>query len=210
VRADLKEEVGERAFALAAALCLIDRAALRVGNSDYLRENGTYGALTLQRKHVKLNGNGILLSYRAKGGKAVRKRMTDATLARTLGRISDLPGATLLSWTDEEGTSHHLNSTALNTYIAQASGLEEATAKTFRTWKGTLAAFEVAEAGGATIKAMSEAAAEQLNNTPTIARSSYIHPRVIDLAGKDGLTVEALDRADLRLGEGRLLRFLTD
>jgi hypothetical protein len=54
VARDLKAAPGEARFALAAAVTLIDRLSLRVGNEEYARENGSYGALTLRNKHVKL------------------------------------------------------------------------------------------------------------------------------------------------------------
>ena len=208
VRRDLAEEPGERIFALASAVTLIDRTALRVGHADYTRENGSYGALTLRRSHVRLNDSRIELKFRAKGGKRVHRQMNDRSLARILHLISDLPGRELLSWVDDDGKAQTLSSNALNSYIADAAGTDHITAKTFRTWKGTLAAFELAEKGEATIKAMSEAAGEVLANTATIARTSYIHPAVIDLAGSGPLEVAGYDRADLRLSEGRLLKFL--
>ncbi|KIN70502.1 DNA topoisomerase [Sulfitobacter noctilucae] len=208
LRRDLGEDVGERDFALASAVTLIDNTAIRVGNADYTRENGSFGAVTLQTKHITLDGSNIGLRYTAKGGKKVRRQITNKRLAKLLERISDLPGAELLTWMDEDGESHTLSSQALNNYIADAAGVEGITAKTFRTWKGTLAAYEIAEAGDATIKAMAEAAAQTLSNTPTIARNSYIHPAVIDLAGEKPVSVEGYDRADLQLAEGRLLHFL--
>ncbi|NNE53988.1 MAG: DNA topoisomerase IB [Sulfitobacter sp.] len=210
VRQDLKEDVGDQAFALASAVVLIDRASVRVGNPDYTKENGSFGAITLRRKHLSLDGNRVGLSYTAKGGKKVRKKLTDKKLAQVLERISDLPGAELLTWVDDEGAPQTLNSSNLNGYIAEAAGDDGFTAKTFRTWTGTLAAFEVAEAGEATIKSMAEAAAARLNNTATIARNSYIHPRVIARAGKVALDVTGYDKADLYQAEGRLLRYLEE
>ncbi|MCX8226262.1 MAG: DNA topoisomerase IB, partial [Sulfitobacter sp.] len=205
---DLEAEAGERLFALASAVTLIDRAALRVGNSEYTRENGSYGAVTLQNKHVNLSGNMIRLRYTAKGGKKVRRQINDRTLAKTLGKINDLPGAELFSWVDEGGEAQVLNSTALNKYIADAAGSDEITAKTFRTWAGTVAAFEIAEKGHASIKAMAEAASEQLSNTPTVARNSHIHPSVIDLAGAEPLTIKKVRKSGLFAAEARLLSFL--
>ena len=93
VARDLDQQAGERSFALASAVTLIDRASLRVGNPDYTRENGSYGTLTLRSKHVKLDGNVIRLRYTAKGGKKVRRQINDRTLAKTLEKINDLPGA---------------------------------------------------------------------------------------------------------------------
>ncbi len=208
VQDDLNEDAGEREFALAAAVTLIDRTALRVGNPQYTDENGSYGALTLRNRHIKMEGNRINLQYRAKGGQRVRRRLSDAKLARVLGKINDLPGATLLSWVDDDDNVQMLNSDALNAYIAKAAGIEDVTAKTFRTWAGSCAAYAVAAQGGATIKDIATAAAEVLHNTPTIARNSYIHPAVIDLAGKDPVDAAPAALAGLRVGEQRFLGFL--
>ncbi len=205
---DLKEDVGDQRFALASAVALIDRTAMRVGNPDYARENGSYGALTLRGKHLKLKGNTIELRFTAKGGKKVRRQMNDRTLARILGKINDLPGAEVLSWLDDDGTAHRLNSTGLNRYLAEASGQDSVTAKTFRTWTGTLAAYEMAEKGEATIKMMSQAAADVLQNTPTIARNSYIHPAVIELAGKGVEPCTSQRISGLNAAEVRLLSYL--
>lgn len=208
IRKDLAEDAGDKVFALASAVSMIDRFALRVGNEAYTRENGSYGALTLRSRHVSLKGDRIALNYTAKGGKQVRKKMADRTLSRILNKIHDLPGATLLTWLDDDGAPQTLNSDTLNRYIADAAGDDDVTAKTFRTWAGTLAAFEVAEAGPTTIKAMAEAAAKRLHNTATIARNSYIHPDVIDLADSDIALPPPAKISDLRVAEQRLLGFL--
>lgn len=208
VARDLDQHAGERSFALASAVTLIDRASLRVGNPDYTRENGSYGTLTLRSRHVKLDGNVIRLRYTAKGGKKVRRQINDRTLAKTLEKINDLPGAELLTWADAQGEVHQLNSAGLNAYIAEASGCDDFTAKTFRTWAGTVAAFEAAEKGQATIKQLAEAAAAQLSNTPTVARNSYIHPAVIDLAGEAPPEIKVGRKTGLFASEARLLTYL--
>lgn len=208
VQRDLEEEAGARDFALACAVTLIDRASLRVGNPDYTAQNGSYGAVTLRNRHVALEDGGIRLRYTAKGGKKVRRLLKDRILARVLGKIGDLPGAEVLTWLDESGESHTLSSQVLNTYISDGAGREGITAKTFRTWAGSVAAFEVAEKGGASIKAMAQAAAERLANTPTVARNSYIHPDVVALAGSDPVAQYNAARAGLRAAENRLLGYL--
>ncbi|WP_342078652.1 DNA topoisomerase IB [Yoonia sp. SS1-5] len=208
VQTDLQEDAGEREFALAAAVTLIDRTALRVGSPQYVEENNSYGALTLRNRQIALSGKDIALNYRAKGGQKVRTTITDAKLARILDKISDLPGANLLTWVDAGGAPQSLSSEALNAYIADAAGQAGITAKTFRTWAGTCAAFEVAAQGGASIKDMATAAAEVLHNTPAIARNSYIHPAVIALAGDDAPRVTPADRHGLKVNEQHLLGFL--
>ncbi|WP_370400264.1 DNA topoisomerase IB [Sulfitobacter sp. JB4-11] len=210
VQRDLREPMGEKIFALASAVTLIDRTSIRVGDPEYTCQNGSFGAVTLRDKHVQLDGNRIALRFTAKGGKKVRRQISDRTLARVLHKISDLPGAELLGWLDDDGSLQTVTSTHLNTYIADAAGSDGFTAKTFRTWNGTRAAFEVAEQGNATIKAMTVAAAEELNNTPTVARNSYVHPAVIDLAGADALAEKTEGPTGLFASERRLLHYLAN
>ncbi|MGJ8624699.1 MAG: DNA topoisomerase IB [Yoonia sp.] len=206
---DLKAEAGDLEFTLAAAVTLIDRAALRVGNPQYLDENGSYGAVTLHNRHISLTGSEIALKYRAKGGQKVDLKLSDAKLARVLGKISDLPGAELLTWIDDDGAAQTLSSEVLNAYISDAANTDGVTAKTFRTWAGTCAAYGVAEQGQATIKDMAEAASQTLHNTPNIARKSYIHPAVIDLAGETAPHSTPVEKDGLRVLEQRLMGFLT-
>jgi DNA topoisomerase-1 len=210
VARDLEEEPGDRTFALAATLALIDKLALRVGNRSYAEENGSYGAVTLRRRHLRLGEGEMRIAFTSKGGKKVRRRVTDRRLMKALATARDLPGADLITWLDDAGEAHGVTSQGLNEYLAEAAGQEGVTAKVFRTWTGTLAAFRLVQAGEAvTIKAMSEAAAERLQNTPTIARSSYIHPAVIDLAGLENPKLPPPERLPgLAAGEGALLAFL--
>ncbi|TAV83940.1 DNA topoisomerase IB [Rhizobium leguminosarum] len=200
---------------LAALTTLLDEAHLRVGNQAYVRENGTYGATTLLKRHLKIVEGQIELKFRAKGGKRVQRSLKHPRLQKILEEIADLPGRQLFVWKDESGALKPIDSGRLNTYLAEISGIP-ISAKTFRTWAGSLAAFGAARetiAGGGrpTVKEMSEAAADVLHNTPAISRSSYIHPSIIGLAGKDQPLIEAGSEPlrGLRAEENRLLDFLT-
>ncbi|MFZ5964056.1 DNA topoisomerase IB [Thalassococcus sp. BH17M4-6] len=206
---DLRErEPGERQFAIAALLALLDRAALRVGSPDYARRNKTFGASTLRPKHFSLDGGEIRLSYTGKGGARIRSRLRDRTLNRVLGALDDLAGPTLISWTDDAGEGHAVTAGEVNALLAEMTGQSGITAKTFRTWNGSVAALEAAlSSDGPTIKALSEAASERLHNTPTIARKSYIHPDVVALtdapddraALADAPEIRGLRRAEAQL-----------
>ncbi|MBY2934787.1 DNA topoisomerase IB [Rhizobium leguminosarum] len=200
---------------LAALTTLLDEAHLRVGNQAYVRENGTYGATTLLKRHLKIVDGQIELKFRAKGGKRVQRSLKHPRLQKILEEIADLPGRQLFVWKDESGTLKPIDSGRLNAYLAEISGIP-ISAKTFRTWAGSLAAFGAARetilgGGRPTVKQMSEAAAEALHNTPAISRSSYIHPAIIALAGNDHPLIEAGNEPlrGLRAEENRLLDFLT-
>jgi DNA topoisomerase-1 len=214
---DLGEEAGDRRFAIAAVLALIDRLSLRVGHPDYARENRSYGATTLRNRHMAIKDGQILLKFTAKGGQKVHRTLRDTTLNQTLSRLHDLGGKSLVSWLDDEGNAREVTSGAVNERLAEITGNETMTAKTFRTWNGSTAALEQAMKPGAlTIKAMSEAAAERLHNTATIARNSYIHPAIIGLAELEEeerltrLSAEIEERTGLRKPESRLLSLLAD
>ncbi|SMY06323.1 DNA topoisomerase IB [Flavimaricola marinus] len=205
---DIASPPGDEEFALAAAIMLIDRTSLRVGNTSSARENGSYGALTLKRRHLRLSKDGIRLNFTAKSGKKVRQNITDRKLQKLLHKVSDLSGATLLSWTDDEGVSHSVSSQKLNAYLSDAAGDADITAKSFRTWAGTLAAFECAEKGGASISDMAQSAAQRLHNTPTVARNSYIHPAVIELADAETVMIKPEKISGLLAAEQRLMGYL--
>ncbi|NIY71814.1 DNA topoisomerase IB [Marivivens donghaensis] len=216
VRRDLQEDAGDMAFSLAALVLLLDRGHLRIGNPAYTATNRSFGATTLLSRHLSLGDGVVKLKYRAKGGKRVQKSLRDKRLHKIMQQIGDLPGKQLFSWIDEGGQSRSLSSHDVNSYLSDITG-QNVTAKTFRTWGGTLAAFETALAADEderlTIKAMAEASAEVLSNTPTISRKSYIHPDVLDLAEMpdrhkmlSGIT--APEMAELRVPERKLLTFL--
>ncbi len=200
---------------LAALTILLDEAHLRVGNQAYVKENDTYGATTLLKRHLKMVDGRIELKFRAKGGKRVQRSLKHPRLQKILEEIADLPGRQLFVWKDEAGALRPIDSGRLNAYLAEISGIA-ISAKTFRTWAGSLAAFgaarsAVSEGRRPTVKEMSEAAADALHNTPAISRSSYIHPAIIALSAKDETLEEGGSEPlrGLRADENRMLDFLT-
>lgn len=203
---------------LAALATLLDEAHLRVGNRTYVEQNGTYGATTLLKRHLKLADGRIELRFKAKGGKRIQRSLKHPRLQRILEEIADLPGRQLFAWRDESGVLKPVDSGRLNGYLAEIAGIA-VSAKTFRTWAGSLAGFcaarnAVLEGRRPAIREMCEAAAAVLHNTPAICRSSYIHPSVIELSDKDRDCTAAdiepmtVPLRGLRADENRLLDFL--
>ncbi len=211
---DLSAPAGTRDHAVAAVLAMIDRLSLRVGNRDYADENGSYGATTLRPCHLVQRRDGLHLSFTGKGGHAVDTAIGDRRLARVLHDLGELPGATLAGWTDADGTPREVSSSEVNDRLADLTGIEGLTAKTFRTWNGTTAALSVAlETEPPTIRAMTQAAADCLGNTPAVARRSYIHPAVValsdaDLDARHTIVRRAPDIRGLRADERALLGLL--
>lgn len=182
---DLHAAPGSQDFALAALVMVLDIARLRVGSQRHTERSGTYGATTLLARHLRILDNGrVELRFRAKGGRLVRRRLTDRRLHRAFERLSDLPGATLFTWVDACGAPRPVSAEMVNAYLSDTCGGAPVTAKTFRTWSGSVAALSALRQteGRTTIRALCDAAAEALHNTPAICRASYIHPLLFDLA----------------------------
>ncbi|WP_117192210.1 DNA topoisomerase IB [Rhizobium terrae] len=221
-RRDLAAGLDKSDAVIAALVSLMDATHLRVGNRAYARENRTYGATTLLKRHMMLSGDAIMLRFTAKGGKRVRHTLKHPRLQHILEEIADLPGRQLFSWPDEQGVPRPVDSGRLNAYLAKAAGFP-VSAKTFRTWGGSLAAFMAAwhhvKAGGGRprIRTMAKAAAEALHNTPAVCRSSYIHPAILSLSQDISLLEKVMAERPmvngskgLRADERRLLAFLRE
>jgi DNA topoisomerase-1 len=190
VQRDLSLGLDKSDAVLGALVALMDATHLRVGNRAYAKENKTYGATTLLKRHMVLSGDSVLLKFTAKGGKRVRHTLKHPRLQRILEEVADLPGRQLFSFPDENGVPHPVDSGRLNAYLAKAAGFP-VSAKTFRTWGGSLAAFMTAweileqDAKRPKIKLLCKAASERLHNTPAVCRSSYIHPSILALSEDD-------------------------
>ncbi len=216
---DIAEHADSSYFLLSALISLLDVTYMRVGNRAYAQENKTYGATTLQKRHLTFEPDGIRLSFLAKGGKRVRRKLRHPKLQKILEEIADLPGRDLFSWRDQEGQLHRIDSGRLNTYLSEITS-RRLSAKTFRTWGGSVAAFaeawkHIEASERPTIRQMCQIASDRLHNTPTICRSSYVHPAILNLADKNTdldqvrqLIQAAPARALLRADENRLMTFL--
>lgn len=194
IAADLQLRGLNRQKVLAAVVNLLDRTLIRVGNAEYAKGNDSYGLTTLQNRHVALKRGELHFRFKGKSGKVWQLRISDRRIARIVRQVQDLPGQDLFQYLDEEGQVRDVTSADVNAYIREIAG-EQASAKDFRTWNGTvLAARALFLAGPFTSKR--EAASKvrgalhdvalRLGNTVTVCRSSYVHPAIIEgyLQGK--------------------------
>lgn len=202
---DLALEDMSREHILAVAFRLLDVGLFRVGGETYALDNGSYGLATLRRDHVKVTANGLLFDYIAKSGKQRDLLLHDAACEdaiATLKRRTDA-NAELLAWRESENPVRwrDVASDDVNDYVEQVVG-NDMTAKDFRTWHGTvLAATALAVLPPANelspskrtraVASVMRDVSELLGNTPSVARASYVDPRVVDL-WEDGHTIEAV------------------
>ncbi|WP_082337021.1 DNA topoisomerase IB [Porphyrobacter sp. AAP60] len=180
---DLAQKHLTRERALAAVVRLLDLSAIRVGNEHYARANESYGATTLRSDHAEVGGKRIALQFVGKGGKERELVLTDASLARAVEQMQDLDEEDdhLFRYEDDDGELRSVASSDVNLYLRETMG-EAFSAKHFRTFHASALAFEKLATARArmTMGEMLEHVADHLGNTPAIARSSYVHPAVIE------------------------------
>jgi DNA topoisomerase-1 len=188
VRKHLRDGSHPRRQVLAAAFRMLDLGGLRIGSTSYEEANGSFGLTTLHGEHVTIDGDQIHLRFPAKSNKLWESTMRDPDLARLLARLRRRgPHERLLAYR-RDGQWHTITPAEVNGYVRRRLH-GDFSAKDFRTIRGTVAAaVSLAKHGpeerkGAQKRAVADAmraAAEELSNTPTVAKASYVDPRVVD------------------------------
>jgi len=175
---------------LAASVRLLDQGFFRVGTEEYTEANDTFGLATIRKEHVALDGGALTFDYLAKGSKRRVVHFVDPEVAEVVGALKCRKGGgeELLAYRDADGW-RDVRSGDVNVYIKQIMQ-GDYSAKDFRTWNATVYAAVVLAVSQpqlssptAAKRAKSFAAqqvADLLGNTPTVARNSYIDPRVFD------------------------------
>ncbi|HYC96728.1 DNA topoisomerase IB [Brevundimonas sp.] len=217
VEADLGRRGAAREKVLATAVRLLELTLIRVGNAQYARQNRSYGLTTLHKRHLEVDGAALIFAFKGKSGVEHEVKVRDRRLAAVVRSLRELPGQQLFKYRDDAGDLCAVTSDDVNAYIREAMG-EQFSAKDFRTWAGTVSAARAlrdmeppaspAEAKRA-ITVCVKAVAGLLGNTPTVCRTSYVHPRVFDLY-QDGRLGKVLPGPEAAGFERALARALTD
>jgi DNA topoisomerase-1 len=188
VRRHLRDPEHPRRRVLAAAFRMLDLGGLRIGSSIYEEENGSYGLTTLHGEHVTIEGDEVHLRFPAKSHKTWDSTMRDHDLAVLLAELKARGDDQRLLAFERAGEWHTITPADVNDYVRKRLH-GKFSAKDFRTLRGTVsAAVSLAKHGpeqkkGTQKRAVAEAmraAAEDLSNTPTVAKASYVDPRLVD------------------------------
>jgi DNA topoisomerase-1 len=205
VTRDLRVAGAGRDRVLAAAFRMLDTGSLRVGSERYAQEHGSHGLSTLLCAHATVSGDTVALAFPGKSGQDWDSDIRDADLAAVVRSLKRRGGrARLLAWRPEVGGAeearaawHPLRATEINEYVKERAG-DEFTAKDFRTLHGTVAAAVSLARSGPQASASRQSrslaqamrdAADVLGNTPAVAKSSYVDPRLVD-AYRHGETID--------------------
>jgi DNA topoisomerase-1 len=216
VRTEIVSRLGERGLGrdrvLAGGIRMLDLGVFRAGGEEYARgdddEDGTFGLATLRREHVRLHRGAVLFSYPAKGGAPRALALKDPLLHRMVNALLRRRGGgdDLLAYRNLRRDWHDVRAEDLNAAVKELAG-EQFTCKDLRTWNATVLAAVTLAAGTATggvprsartrKRVVSLAVAqvsEHLGNTPTVARASYIDPRVLERFEEGRTVLPALRR----------------
>jgi DNA topoisomerase-1 len=222
----LRQEGLGRERVLATIVRLMTRAFFRVGSERYAVQNRTFGITTLRKEHLSIEGNDLFFHFTGKHGVDQRRVVAETPLVEIMRELMSLPGRRLFRYRGPDGTLHDVTAREVNRYLKEILG-EKYTSKDIRTWGGTVrAATILADLGPA--RSASEAeknvtlacklVSSELGNTPTVCRSAYIHPVVLEryLKGKTiapvmrraPRPVEAESPESYYAEEAALMRFL--
>ena len=225
VREDMSRQGLPREKVLATVVRLIDLTYIRVGNTRYAKDNGSFGLTTMRDRHVDVSGSAIRFEFRGKSGKMHTVDLRDQRVARVLKRCQEIPGQHLFQYLDESGERKPIDSEDVNAYLRSSTD-QDFTAKDFRTWAGTVLAFralrDAAPADSereakSNIVAAIETVAATLGNTVAVCRACYVHPAIVDAYLDGSLAALPRRRAKkngaepddrLRPDEATLLAFL--
>jgi len=190
IHADLSLRGLVRDRVLGCAIRLLDLGFFRIGSERYAAENETYGLATLKKGQLRIERGAAVFDYRAKGSKRHVQVVADRAVLPTLKALKSRRGGGTELFAYRNGRDwRDVRSDDINEHLKELAG-DSFSAKDFRTWNATvLAAVALARheprelSRAARRRAINEAVkdvAAYLSNTPSVCRSAYIDPRVID------------------------------
>lgn len=243
VEKDLEAKSLSHDNVLAAVVKLLETTLIRIGSSRYAKLNKSYGLSTLRSKHVSETDDGLAFDFVGKSAKAHHIELQDERLIEIVQACSELPGYQIFKYLDESGNKQVVDSADINDYIRKHTCDNDCeskmysgnlySAKDFRTWmasvlaasylydelqtsvgKEILASEPASHARQQLVTDMVKEVADELGNTPSVCRASYIHPIIIErfLAGQFFATYKQARRGRTKthqtLEEKALLGFL--
>ena len=200
VDADLKLTGMPKDKVVALIVKLIDLYHFRVGNDEYAKKNKSYGLTTLKEGHMHIDRSksaegkmDAIFEFKGKSGQMWKRRIWEDELVLMIKESGELGGheknKDLFRYEDSNGSDCDVKANHINEYLdAITSKYGKVTAKDFRTWAATWkSAFrlskqhdpDTATARKRVANEVVKTVASDLGNTPTVCRSSYIHPTIL-------------------------------
>ncbi len=206
IESDLKLKGMPRDKVVALVIKLMDIYHIRVGNDEYAKKNKSYGLTTLTEGHLTIDRSDsaegeldAIFEFTGKSGKLWKRRIWEDDLALLIEASGKVGGNSksqdLFRYEDNNGRDFDIKSNHINEYLDKiASKHQKVTAKDFRTWAATSkTAYRLSKqldpdsktARKKVLNQVIKTVSSDLGNTPTVCRSSYIHPSIM-LDWEDG------------------------
>lgn len=186
---DLDKKGWPKEKVIALIIRLMEETHIRIGNSQYEKENKSYGLTTLRKRHINIYKDGLKIEYVGKKGIPHTVSLRNKKLVKLVNRCEELPGWTLFKYFDENGEKKTIKSSHINEYLHTLCCGNDYTAKDFRTWSASVSFFnallEMDEASSekeinSNILKAYDIAANTLGNTRNVCKKYYVHPIIID------------------------------
>ncbi|MFN2518985.1 MAG: DNA topoisomerase IB [Jatrophihabitantaceae bacterium] len=179
VNTQLRRRTLDRDRVLASMVRIVDASGIRIGSEVYAEENDSFGLSTLTRRHVTVTRARTDFDFPAKSGKRARIELRDRRVATVVSQLLKQHRRRLFT---VDGRA--IEAGEVNALLHDLTG-EHITAKDFRTWRGTLIAFNylrshLDQEPETAVLAAVDLAADELRNTRAVARAHYIHPHLLE------------------------------
>ena len=175
---DYKSNVDGKNKQIAMILKIIIDCNFRIGNDKYTKENNSFGVSTLQSKHIKTN-DGITIDFVGKKGVQNTCKIDNIKMKNNLKTKKKRykNNEKIFQYT-KDGQSYSIKGEDVNMYLGKY------TTKNFRTWSAnTLLITHLLE--NKCLKYGIEYVAKKLHHTPSICKSNYIDPKLVEYYERD-------------------------
>jgi len=171
---DYKSKVDNKNKQISIILKLIMDCNFRIGNDKYTKENNSFGVSTLLGKHIKTNG-GIVVDFVGKKGVQNTCKIVDPKMKSNLRTKKKKYKNTenIFQYT-KDGHNYTVKGDDVNEYLG------EYTTKNFRTWSANILLITHLLKEKCKIKDGIEYVAKKLHHTPSICKSNYIDPKLLE------------------------------
>lgn len=202
MRAPSGDDLVERRRLLAAGIRMLDLGCFRPG-SDASAESGSHGLTTLERQHVRRASGTLWFRFEGKAGVDHEIRIADPDVVRVIGmRLRQRTRTPRILCSKIGSRWVPISADELNERIQEITD-SSLTAKDFRTWNATTTAASILAAPPPLTSQRSRqrrigeaigAVADLLGNTPAVARSAYVDPRIVELFN-EGVVLDPIPRS---------------
>ena len=118
---------------IATMLSIVRLLHIRAGKEHYAKVHKSYGISSLRKKHIKFQGDTIILRFKGKSNIYHHYTLHDKKIANHLKMLYKLSGDKIFQYINDKEEIHSISDTDLNMYLQKYMG-EQFTIKDFRTY----------------------------------------------------------------------------